>query len=166
MNDRVSCYTTKEIVHNKNHKNNDDIYETHQETCGIVWKCNFDPQCIVNASGWKMNKDNYFKRPGTLMLFYHSRAHNRKNWVPSILTHNVWLIFMGMKQKKIKMADSKNWVFQNRQFSKNFCEKGYLSNLLVRWLLPRFYVFWDRDLKFWLQLCLFEPVKSTGSDFT
>ena len=99
MNDRVSCYTTKEIVHNKNHKNNDDIYETHQETCGIVWKCNFDPQCIVNASGWKMNKDNYFKRPGTLMLFYHSRAHNRKNWVPSILTYNVWLIFMGMKQK-------------------------------------------------------------------
>ena len=26
--------------------------------------------------------------------------HNIKNWVPSILTHNLWLIFMGIKQKK------------------------------------------------------------------
>ena len=25
--------------------------------------------------------------------------HNHKNWVPSILTHNLWLTFMGMKQK-------------------------------------------------------------------
>ena len=50
---------------------------------------------------------------------------------------------------------------------KTLCiSKGYLPNLLVRWLLPRFYVFWDRGLKFWLQLCLFEPIKSTGSDFT
>ena len=24
--------------------------------------------------------------------------HNHKNWVPSILTHNLWLIFTGMKQ--------------------------------------------------------------------
>ena len=45
LNDRVSCYTTK-IVGNKNHKNNDDIYKTHQETCGKVWNCNFDPKCI------------------------------------------------------------------------------------------------------------------------
>ena len=26
--------------------------------------------------------------------------HNIKNWVPSILTHNLWLIFIEMKQKK------------------------------------------------------------------
>ena len=26
--------------------------------------------------------------------------HNHKNWIPSILIHNLWLIFMGMKQKK------------------------------------------------------------------
>ena len=26
--------------------------------------------------------------------------HNHKIWVPSILTHNLWLIFTGMKQKK------------------------------------------------------------------
>ena len=45
--------------------------------------------------------------------------HNNKNWVPSILTHNLWLIFMEMKQKKIqkkiqkkfKMADSKKLSF-------------------------------------------------------
>ena len=27
--------------------------------------------------------------------------HNHKNWVPSILIHNLWLIFMGMKQKNL-----------------------------------------------------------------
>ena len=29
------------------------------------------------------------------------KHHNIKNWVPSILTHNLWLVFMGMKQKQI-----------------------------------------------------------------
>ena len=43
--------------------------------------------------------------------------YNHKIWVPSILTHNLWLIFIGMKQKifflkkKIKMADSKKGRF-------------------------------------------------------
>ena len=37
--------------------------------------------------------------------------HNFKNWVPSILANNLWLILMGMKQKKIKMADSKKLSF-------------------------------------------------------
>ena len=32
-------------------------------------------------------------------LFLAVNHHNHKNWVPSILTHNFWLIFMGMKQK-------------------------------------------------------------------
>ena len=43
------------------------------------------------------------------MLIYDCRPHflavnhqNDRNWVPFILTHNLWLIFMGMKQKKIK----------------------------------------------------------------
>ena len=40
--------------------------------------------------------------------------------------------------------------------------KGYLSNLLERWLLHRFFVFWARDFKFWLQLWFFEPVKMGG----
>ena len=44
--------------------------------------------------------------------------HYNKNWVQSILTHNLWLIFMGMKQKKFffekikfKMADLKKRSF-------------------------------------------------------
>ena len=50
--------------------------------------------------------------------------------------------------------------------SKNLKRKGYLSNLLVTTLLPRFFVFWDNDFKFWLQLRFFEPVKMAGSDLT
>ena len=53
--------------------------------------------------------------------------HNNKNWVLSILTHNLWIIYMGMKQKKKSKKNSKwltqkNWVFQLRQFSIFFCE--------------------------------------------
>ena len=33
--------------------------------------------------------------------------------------------------------------------------KEYLPNLLENWLLPRFFVFWVRDFKFWLSTCLF-----------
>ena len=44
--------------------------------------------------------------------------------------------------------------------------KEYLPNLLETVLLCQIYVFWDRDLKFWLQLRFFEPVRYTGSDFT
>ena len=29
-------------------------------------------------------------------------------------------------------------------------KKGYLPNLLERWLLPQIFVFWVRDFKFWL----------------
>ena len=51
--------------------------------------------------------------------------HNIKNWVPSILTHNLWLIFMGMKQKKnffflkknSKWPTQKKVIFHLRQFS-------------------------------------------------
>ena len=32
-----------------------------------------------------------------VLAVYH---HNHQNWVPSILTHNLWLIFIRMKQKK------------------------------------------------------------------
>ena len=44
--------------------------------------------------------------------------HNHKNWVPSILANDLWLTFMGVKQKiisflkkKFKMADSKKLSF-------------------------------------------------------
>ena len=33
--------------------------------------------------------------------------HNHKNWVPIILTHNLWLIFIGIKQRK-KKIEKKN----------------------------------------------------------
>ena len=50
-----------------------------------------------------------------VLAVYH---HNHKNWVPSILIHNLWLIFIRMKQKKIffwkikfKMANSQKGHF-------------------------------------------------------
>ena len=53
-----------------------------------------------------------------------------QNFDPSLLTNKLWLIFMGKKQKKnffskkknSKWPTQKNNVFQNRQFSKIFCE--------------------------------------------
>ena len=48
--------------------------------------------------------------------------HNHKIWVPSILTHNLWLIFTRMKQKNSKWPTQKKVIFQNRQFSIFFCE--------------------------------------------
>ena len=49
---------------------------------------------------------------------------NHQNFVSSLISKNLWRIFIEMKQnffflkKKSKMAD----VFQNHQFSKSFCE--------------------------------------------
>ena len=44
--------------------------------------------------------------------------------------------------------------------------KGYLPNLLESALCHQIFVFWARDLKFWLQLRFFEPVKMARSDLT
>ena len=56
--------------------------------------------------------------------------HNHKNLVPSILTHNLWLIFMGMKQNgffcwktKFKMADSKKLSFSKQPILNIFLKK-------------------------------------------
>ena len=66
-----------------------------------------------------------------ILSFPHSflavNHHNIKNWVPSILTHNLCLIFTGMKQfffekKNSKWPTQKKFIFQNRQFSKFFRE--------------------------------------------
>ena len=58
--------------------------------------------------------------------------HNHENWVPSILTHNLWLIFMGMKpKKKKKWPPQKDWVFQNRQFSIFFVKISWIGLGLV-----------------------------------
>ena len=42
--------------------------------------------------------------------------HNYENWVPSILIHNLWLIFMWMKQKKnfLRIKNSK-WPTQKKR---------------------------------------------------
>ena len=54
--------------------------------------------------------------------------HNNKNWVPSILAHNLWLIFTGMKQKKkSKWPTQKNWVLQLLQFSILFSQISYIG---------------------------------------
>ena len=58
-------------------------------------------------------------------LFLAVNHHNIENWVPSILTHNLWLIFMGMKQKSffflrkknLKWPTQKKVIFQLCQFS-------------------------------------------------
>jgi hypothetical protein len=66
--------------------------------------------------------------------------HNIENWVPSILTHNLWLIFMGMEQKKLfflkkknsKWPTKKNWVFQLRQFSIFFVKISWIGPWIYR----------------------------------
>ena len=51
-------------------------------------------------------------------LFLAVNHHNNKNWVQFILTHNFWLIFMGMKQKKNpKWA----WVYSPKYASRQVC---------------------------------------------
>ena len=52
-----------------------------------------------------------------------------QNWAPSILPHNLWLIFMGIKQKTIFLQKKKNpkWpIFQNGRFSKSPILKNFL----------------------------------------
>ena len=68
--------------------------------------------------------------------FFSGNHNNHKNWVPSILPHNLCLIFMRMKQfyfflKKNKNGQLKNWDFQNRQFSLFFLEKFRDLDLVI-----------------------------------
>ena len=70
-------------------------------------------------------------------LFLAVNHHYSKNWDPSILTHNLWLIFIGMKQffffffekKNSKWPTQKNWVFQLFQKLSNFCQNFMDSSL-------------------------------------
>ena len=72
----------------------------------------------------------------TQVLFWAGNQGNHLNFDTSLLPKKLWLIFMGMKQKKIffwkikfKMANSKNWVFQFRQFSISF-RKNFMDSSL------------------------------------
>ena len=76
--------------------------------------------CDIQASWerWKFTGTMYTHArlwfPPSFLAVNH---HNDKNWVSSILTDNLWLIFMWMKKKKknwrkkFKMADSKKLSF-------------------------------------------------------
>ena len=69
-----------------------------------------------------------YQKTVTFMLrfplsFLAVNQYDNKNWVPSILTHNLWLIFMGMKQKKIQ-KNSKNQNGQHRQKLSKFRQKS------------------------------------------
>ena len=44
-------------------------------------------------------------------VFLAGNQSNHQNLVPSMLTYKFWLIFMEMKQKKIKMVNSKELSF-------------------------------------------------------
>ena len=55
--------------------------------------------------------------------FLAGNQKNHQNFDPSLLTNKLWLVFMGMKQKKnSKWPTQKKVIFQNRQFSIFFCE--------------------------------------------
>ena len=60
--------------------------------CTSFLLCNTNSQKYANryTAGWNVWGD-------WVLAVYH---HNHKNWVPSILIHNLWLIFIWMKQKK------------------------------------------------------------------
>ena len=70
--------------------------------------------------------------------------HNAKNWVPFILTHNLWLIFMWMKQKKLKKVlkknskwpTQKNWVFN--------IAKSWAISAKISQICP-----WDSRIDWW-----------------
>ena len=60
-------------------------------------------------------------------LFWAGNQGNHQNFDPSLLTYNCWLIFMGMKQKKILLKKKSKWPTQKsdfffRQFSMFFRE--------------------------------------------
>jgi len=82
-----------------------------------------DPIFSCYTAGWNVWGD-------WVLAVYH---HNHKNWVPSILTHNLWLIFKRMKQFffffffekiKFKMADSKKGHFSKSPILNIFCENS------------------------------------------
>ena len=69
-------------------------------------------------------------------LFLAVNHHNNKNWVPSILTHNLWLIFMGMRQK--------NFFFLKKQIQNGRLKKRSFFNSVnsqyffvkISWIRP------------------------------
>ena len=73
-----------------------------------------------------LSQSFYIHSLGSFLAVNH---HNNKSWVKSILTNNLWLIFMGMKQffcflkKKFNMADSKKLSFSTTPKAEQFLPK-------------------------------------------
>ena len=63
-------------------------------------------------------------------LFLAVNHHYSKNWVPSILTHNLWLIFIGMKQKKRKKKLKKKIASSQWKLVRNY---------MLEWMGLNFY---------------------------
>ena len=72
------------------------------------------------------------------VLFWARNQGNHQNFDPSLLSYKCWLIFIGMKQKKIqkkfkknsKWPSQKNWDFQLSQFSIFFHENFRVSRII------------------------------------
>ena len=69
-------------------------------------------------------------------LFLAVNHHNIENWVPSILTHNLWLIFMGMRQKKIFFLKKKiqNGRLKKRSFFNSVNSQYFFVK--ISWIGP------------------------------
>ena len=93
----------------------------------LVFSSIFTSNILINAS------NNYIIQKSTTgfnLTYLHSGAKCLV-WVKKcchiwhdqlvLLTNKLWLVLMGMKQKK-KNLTQKNWVFQNYQFSILICE--------------------------------------------
>ena len=78
--------------------------------------CNFEQFCYT--AGWNVCGD----------WFLAVNHHNHKIWVPSILTHNLWLIFTGMKQFFLTL--NSNFVPHNLRYIywKHNLKKIYLDS--------------------------------------
>ena len=117
------------------------------------------------------------------MLIYDSFAHflavnhlNNEDWVPSILTHNLWLNVMGMKQKRKKRIQ--NWGlkqnFSTPLILNIFLQKRHGFILEVHWCGSTYMalrlsdicsktgkrsIFWVSNFDFFLIFFYFIPIK-------
>ena len=113
------------------------VYETCQRVRRMEpYVSSWMPRFVNNfleLSTWaileKYNHAHFWYPP----LFLAVNHHNIENWVPFILTHNLWLISMGMKQKR---------SFFNCQFSMFFCEN------IENWQSWKMTFFWVGHFEF------------------
>ena len=114
-----------------------DLYTFTQQTTWLFnwkesWKLNYEVECIP----WVKKVFQWINLCVPMHKWVHSPQECLvwdvwldQNFGPSLLTNKLWLIFMGKKQKKFffwkknsKWPTQKKCIFQNRQFSKFFCE--------------------------------------------